>query len=64
MKEPAMRRAGTVVALLVVSATLFAPAATAQIGGGSIGGIVTDAQASALPGVSLNRGIPSTVFCR
>ena len=53
MKEPTMRRAGTVVVLLVVSAMLFAPAATAQVVGGSIGGIVTDAQASALPGVSL-----------
>jgi hypothetical protein len=31
MKEPTMRRAGTVVALLVVSAMLFAPAATAQV---------------------------------
>ena len=56
-----MRRAGTVVVLLVVSAVLLVPAATAQVVGGSIGGIVTDAQASALPGVSLNR---RTVFCR
>ena len=52
MKEPTMRRAGTVVVLLVVSAMLFAPAATAQVVGESIGGIVTDAQASALPGVA------------
>jgi hypothetical protein len=56
MKEPTMRRAGTVVVLLVVSAMLFAPAATAQ--GGSIGGIVTGAQTSALPGVSLTVSAP------
>ena len=58
MKEPTMRRAGTVVVLLVVSAMLFAPAATAQGVGESIGGIVTDAQGSALPGVSLTVSAP------
>ena len=53
MGEPTMLRAKGSVVLFLGSAVFSAHAATAQVVGGSIGGVVTDEQASVLPGVSL-----------
>jgi hypothetical protein len=58
MGEPTAHRAGTSVLLFLLSVLFSAHAATAQVVGGSIGGIVTDVQASALPGVSLTVSAP------
>ena len=58
MGEPTAHREGTAVILFLLSVVFSAHPATAQVVGGSIGGIVTDEQASALPGVSLTVSAP------
>jgi hypothetical protein len=58
MGEPTMLRAKRSVVLFLVSAVFSAHAAIAQVVGGSIGGVVTDEQASVLPGVSLTLSGP------
>jgi hypothetical protein len=58
MGEPTAHRAGTSALLLLLSVVFSAHPATAHVVGGSIGGIVTDQQASALPGVSLTVSAP------